>query len=112
MLWNVPWAVGRDTPRGAAGYHAIFHGPIFLTAGANHRNIRSAGLRTPVGPRLSTWSSGRALSGTPSSARRDVSLMLDEARRQMARQVDFHGGRQFVAVDLPLKARRALVAIQ
>jgi hypothetical protein len=26
-----------------------------LETGAHHRNIRSAGLRTPAGPRLSTW---------------------------------------------------------
>src|SRR5215467_6250544 len=45
-----PWPVGHDIRRDVAGYLAIAGRVIFTTAGAHHRNIRSAGLRTPAGP--------------------------------------------------------------
>jgi len=38
--------------RAAAGYLAIFRRVILVTT--HHKNIRSAGLRTPAGPRLRT----------------------------------------------------------
>src|SRR5215475_884201 len=54
-LQNAPWPVGLDIQRAVAGYLAMARRVIFTTAEADQRNIRSAGLRTPAGPRLRTW---------------------------------------------------------
>src|SRR5262249_11361837 len=54
-LQNAPWPVGLDIQRAVAGYLAVARRVIFTTAEADQRNIRSAGLRTPAGPRLRTW---------------------------------------------------------
>src|SRR5215813_1154871 len=51
-LQNAPWPVGLDIQRAVAGYLAMARRVIFTPAEADQRNIRSAGLRTPAGPRL------------------------------------------------------------
>src|SRR5262244_2714973 len=54
-LQNAPTPMGRDIQRDVAGYLAMARRTILTTAEADQRNIRSAGLRTPAGPRLRTW---------------------------------------------------------
>src|SRR5215470_5599282 len=54
-LQNAPTPMGPDTQRDVAGYLAMARRTILTTAEADQRNIRSAGLRTPAGPRLRTW---------------------------------------------------------
>src|SRR5262249_41219889 len=54
-LQNDPTPVGPDIQRDVAGYLAIARRTIFTTAEPDQRNIQSAGLRTPAGPRLRKW---------------------------------------------------------
>ena len=54
-LQNAPTPMGPDIQREVAGYLAMARRTILTTAEADQRNIRSAGLRTPAGPRSRTW---------------------------------------------------------
>jgi len=56
MLQNTPRLACRGTPRGGASYHLGGRAQPHISGLRGHdRNMRSAGLRTPAGPRLRTW---------------------------------------------------------
>ena len=48
---NTPEPEGNDIRRGRAGYLVRSGGVIVRVVEVHHMNIRSAGLRTPAGPR-------------------------------------------------------------
>ena len=54
-LENTPKSEGNDIRRDLAGYLVRSGSMIVRAVKVHHMNIRSAGLRTPAGPRLMTW---------------------------------------------------------
>ncbi len=54
-LENTPEPAGHDMRRDLAGYLVRSLSVIVRAVEVHHMNIRSAGLRTPAGPRLRTW---------------------------------------------------------